>query len=308
MSARRRANDAKPDLRLRRLVACPQCGLQYDVGARPVGAQFHCSCGEILTVVAAEPHQAEVVRCAACGAPREGDRGACGYCGADFTLHERDLHTICPNCMARISDRARYCHHCGTLIAPVASAGFETARPCPACGDVSQLVSRSLGGEEITVLECGRCAGLWLGNEIFEHLERRARRAAASVDGRPPEAAELPPAAGPGERRSVHYRPCPLCGSLMHRRNYGRRSGVIVDTCRQHGLWFDQGELEAIIDWIRRGGLDRAEDEERQLAAEDERARAAARRLIEAELLEDRPGSSASFGELLDGIVRFLSR
>ena len=40
----------------------------------------------------------------------------------------------------------------------------------------------------------------------------------------------------------------------MHRRNYGRRSGVLVDTCRSHGIWFDPEELEAVLRWIRSGG------------------------------------------------------
>ncbi|MDX1643601.1 MAG: zinc ribbon domain-containing protein, partial [Thermoanaerobaculia bacterium] len=250
MSERRRAKDSTPDASIRRLVACPECGLQYDVGGRSAGAQFHCSCGETLTIREPKPHDAAVVRCSSCGAPRDGGATECGYCGASFTLHERDLHTICPECTTRISDRARYCHHCGVLVAPVGSAGFETARSCPACGQASRLVSRSLGGEEITVLECGRCAGLWLGNEVFEHLERRSRQQAASGEGKPVEPARMPPTALGGGESSRHYRPCPLCTSLMHRRNYGRHSGVIVDTCRQHGLWFDQGELAAIVGWI----------------------------------------------------------
>ena len=40
----------------------------------------------------------------------------------------------------------------------------------------------------------------------------------------------------------------------MHRRNYGRRSGVIVDSCTEHGLWFDASELDDLLRWVRRGG------------------------------------------------------
>lgn len=305
---RRRAGDPTTGGRLRRLAACPRCGLQYDVSGRPAGAQFHCGCGETIEVQAGEPQRAAVVRCSACGAPREGRAGACGYCGADFTLHERDLHTICPNCMARISDRARYCHNCATLIAPVASAGFETDRLCPACGEASRLVSRSLGGEAITVLECGRCAGLWLGNEVFEHLERRSRRQASTSEGKPLEAAQVPPTANPGAAAARHYRPCPLCSSLMHRRNYGRRSGVIVDTCRQHGLWFDQGELEAVITWIRGGGLDRAERHQRLLEEEEERARRIRGRFEDRGDLVVTSVDRSPGGALLDGILRWLAR
>jgi hypothetical protein len=29
---------------------------------------------------------------------------------------------------------------------------------------------------------------------------------------------------------------------------------VIIDLCRQHGMWFDTHELAAVLDWIARGG------------------------------------------------------
>ena len=50
------------------------------------------------------------------------------------------------------------------------------------------------------------------------------------------------------------YRPCPECGTLMHRFNYARRSGIIVDNCAGHGLWFDSRELDELLLWVRRGG------------------------------------------------------
>jgi Zn-finger nucleic acid-binding protein len=42
---------------------------------------------------------------------------------------------------------------------------------------------------------------------------------------------------------------------MMYRRNYGRRSGVIIDICKKHGAWFDADELPRILSWIRSGGL-----------------------------------------------------
>lgn len=40
----------------------------------------------------------------------------------------------------------------------------------------------------------------------------------------------------------------------MQRRNFQRRSGVIVDWCRGHGTWLDADELEAIAGYIVSGG------------------------------------------------------
>ncbi|NIP84120.1 MAG: hypothetical protein GTO03_00580 [Planctomycetales bacterium] len=64
--------------------------------------------------------------------------------------------------------------------------------------------------------------------------------------------------AGSGKWR---YRNCPVCGDMMQRRNYGRMSGIIIDTCRQHGVWLDLDELPRILQWIRTGGLAHAQQQ-----------------------------------------------
>ena len=53
----------------------------------------------------------------------------------------------------------------------------------------------------------------------------------------------------------------------MHRRNYGRKSGIIIDHCSSHGYWFDSRELEPILQWVRKGGeqkVARLEEKERR--------------------------------------------
>ena len=52
------------------------------------------------------------------------------------------------------------------------------------------------------------------------------------------------------------YRGCPVCERLMQRRNWGLRSGVLVDVCAAHGVWFDADELARILGWVRDGGLE----------------------------------------------------
>ncbi len=42
----------------------------------------------------------------------------------------------------------------------------------------------------------------------------------------------------------------------MSRMNFGTRSGIILDVCRTHGTWFDRGELEAVLSFVREGGLE----------------------------------------------------
>ena len=42
----------------------------------------------------------------------------------------------------------------------------------------------------------------------------------------------------------------------MNRKNFADTSGVIVDVCKAHGLWFDRDELGRIIQFVTKGGLD----------------------------------------------------
>jgi Zn-finger nucleic acid-binding protein len=246
-----------------------------------------------------------VVRCSSCGASRDEGSLACRYCGSDFTLHERDLQTICPSCLARISDRARFCHHCATPIAPEENIGEVTERVCPACGPGHLLRSRLLGHAEVSSLECDRCAGLWLGAEAFDRLVARAREKQDPAPEASAVRADRTPIPRPG---GPLYRPCPVCGKRMNRSNYGRRSGVVLDRCREHGIWFDAAELNEVLSWVRRGGEALAEERRK----EDERAAASAARFrVEPKVPEDawrgtRPDGRESI-DLLPWIVRILS-
>ena len=247
---------------MRLLVACPECHRQYDASRRRTGSQFRCHCGHVVAVQQPEGHDARVVRCSACGAARPDDSGRCPYCDAELTLHERDLDTVCPHCLAFVSDQARFCHHCGTGLVPELDAGADTELRCPACQDGHCLVSRRLGAEQVTVLECGRCAGFWIGHEAFRQLVERAQREAlpaCTILETPQQLAAksaLPvgPVAPAQRRRGSFYRPCAVCGELMNRLNYGRDSGVIIDVCRDHGIWFDAAELARIVAWLHAGG------------------------------------------------------
>jgi Zn-finger nucleic acid-binding protein len=214
-----------------------------------------------------------VVHCSSCGAARTEGSDVCPYCQAEFTLHERDLNTVCPNCLARVNDSARFCHHCGTGLVPELDAGQETDLSCPSCPGKHRLVSRRMGREQVTVLECGRCGGFWLGHEGFQQLVERALHEAL------PFGPQGPPAAGSAGRglqqhpRGRFYRPCVVCGELMNRLNYGRVSGVIIDACKDHGIWFEADSLRRILDWVHRGGAEVTARAEKQIRQEEARAR-----------------------------------
>ncbi|MGH7180265.1 MAG: zf-TFIIB domain-containing protein, partial [Tepidisphaeraceae bacterium] len=67
------------------------------------------------------------------------------------------------------------------------------------------------------------------------------------------------------------YRPCPQCGQMMNRINFAGGSGIVLDICKPHGIWFDHDELRKIIEFIREGGLDRAREVEKQKLSEQRR-------------------------------------
>lgn len=252
-------------------------------------------------------HEAAVVRCSSCGAPRLGGAQSCTFCDADFTLHEQDLDTLCPSCLARISRRARFCHACATPIVVEEQAAESTSHPCPSCGGERTLSSRRLSRIELSILECRTCAGLWVGRETFEHLVERSRRGEPSVVESVPPVEKRP-------QTGALYRPCPYCSTLMNRRNFEKASGVILDVCAKHGLWFDPNELQGVLDWVRKGGMRAVQARREAEAREKERAQrieqAPATRL--GKLATSRASSSSWengdlfgwFGEALVDLVR----
>jgi len=52
----------------------------------------------------------------------------------------------------------------------------------------------------------------------------------------------------------VAYRKCPVCGVQMHRKAFAPRSGIVAEVCAVHGFLLGAGQLEAIREYVTRGG------------------------------------------------------
>jgi len=205
---------------------------------------------------------------------------------------------------------ADHCPACGAAMAPRVPAVADGA-PCPACGKplAADQVGGQVGGLETQA--CLACGGLWLDRAAFEQLGASRERQGAVLGALP--APAVRPIAITGE---VQYRPCPACGQRMNRVNYARRSGVVLDVCKAHGLWFDQDELRRLLAFIAAGGLDRARERELEDLKEARRAAAQARPQEASGLdLEDRaaghPGwltAAGLVGLALEVAGRFLDR
>jgi len=227
--------------------ACSACRRQYDVTGFEPGARLACLCGESFFVEHRRPRAPRALICSNCGGMLAAAARKCEYCSAEITLEERRLDSLCPECSARMASDAHFCMECGVKIEVQALAALPSKAECPRCK--GELRTRAVGAT--SVIECGACGGLWLAHATFEGLCQRTdegklvSRSMPAAQVRRAEVAD-----------SVAYLPCPTCKQLMNRKNYGGASGVILDVCREHGVWLDHAELEKVMRFIESGGLD----------------------------------------------------
>jgi Zn-finger nucleic acid-binding protein len=122
--------------------------------------------------------------------------------------------------------------------------------------------------------ECPKCGGLWIDQAAFERVTKESQSQQSALQA----LGSLPPRRGKltAEARKVVYLRCPDCDTVMNRRNYARRSGIIIDVCAAHGIWFDRDELTRVIEFVRRGGLEESKRRDlEELRRETARAEAA---------------------------------
>ncbi|MEQ1858735.1 MAG: zf-TFIIB domain-containing protein [Chthoniobacteraceae bacterium] len=201
---------------------------------------------------------AATLNCPMCGAATRSGATQCDHC------RSRLATTACPACFALIFVGSRHCQHCGAK-AQRESATTGAPHTCPRCS--TGLDAVALGA--ITAHECPRCEGLWLDVEAFNDLCADREKQAAVIRGDAPP--EVDPAAF--KLSDVRYVGCCVCAKLMNRVNFSGQSGVIVDVCKAHGIWFDREELRRIVEFIRAGGLDKARVREREKLEAARRAR-----------------------------------
>jgi Zn-finger nucleic acid-binding protein len=230
----------------------------------------------------------EALNCPNCGGGVASDSTKCEFCKCR-------LKTIgCRKCLGLMFLGSKFCTHCGSKA--VLAETFDAEKPgkCPRC----KILLQPLRIGEVDIRDCEKCGGFWSAPETFEEICASQEKQAAVINfiGSDAHPDSHPP--------TVSYVPCPDCGELMNRSNFARSSGVILDMCKAHGIWFDADELPKIIDFINKGGLDRAREKEK-IAINDERAklRDDQRKL---EMMERRSGGSRFAGVSDPGSYRSL--
>lgn len=198
----------------------------------------------------------EALNCPNCGAGVASDHSQCEFC-------KTRLKTMaCPSCFGLMFVGSQFCQHCGAVAAPVEVSLDADVGECPRCR--ADLEDLKIG--ETKIRGCEKCDGLWLDTTTFENIcaDREKRSAVLVYFGNRTLRTD--------QLTKVNYVPCPDCGELMNRNNFAKASGVIVDICKQHGVWFDSDELPKIIDFIQKGGMEIARQRERN-ELNDERSR-----------------------------------
>jgi Zn-finger nucleic acid-binding protein len=184
------------------------------------------------------------------------DRTQCEFCNSR-------LKTVgCSACLGMMFLGSKFCGHCGAEAYAAELIDDANSGHCPRC----KIKLQSLRIDTVLIRECERCGGFWSEITAFEHLCANKEQQASVIGfigSYAHQNADAP---------AISYVPCPDCSQLMNRSNFARSSGVIVDMCKQHGVWFDAGELPKIIEFLDKGGMDRVREKEK-IAIQDERAR-----------------------------------
>jgi len=183
----------------------------------------------------------------------------------------------CKNCGAVLTGTLLVCSYCKTrqdvdlsVVHRFTVEKPQSERLCPRCHLFLQTIDLQLR-EKFLIERCERCLGLFFDpGELETFLEKTVTNVHAIDPQRLDEVQNV-------KRSSeypVSYIDCPVCRKLMNRINFGPRSGVIADQCRDHGLWLDGGELRQILEWVKAGGnllKKEKELEMAQLALEQEK-------------------------------------
>ncbi|MFL6374756.1 MAG: double zinc ribbon domain-containing protein [Pyrinomonadaceae bacterium] len=198
----------------------------------------------------------EALNCPNCGAAVASDSSSCEFC-------RTRLKTVaCTKCLGMMFAGAKFCPRCGAIAAPLLVSLEENNGDCPRCR--SALEKLEIGAT--TMRGCGHCDGLWMAADVFEETCANAEQRSVVLGyfrDRP---------SRPITATKIAYVPCPDCGQLMNRSNFARASGVVVDVCKPHGVWFDADELPSIIEFVQKGGMEIARQRElNEIRSERER-------------------------------------
>jgi Zn-finger nucleic acid-binding protein len=166
-----------------------------------------------------------MAKCSNCSAPLRANTNQCSYCGThnDVDLQSKHAYTVIQDSFDRL------CPHCEK---PLQTIDFDRS---------STLV----------IERCSDCFGLFFEPGEIETLFENSVVSVFEInlhlmDNINKDRYQL--------KSAVKYIKCPVCRVFMNRSVFGHRSGVIVDRCKNHGIWLDSGEITHLLEWKKAGG------------------------------------------------------
>jgi Zn-finger nucleic acid-binding protein len=103
---------------------------------------------------------------------------------------------------------------------------------CPVCKEPMMVIEHA----SVEVDYCVKCQGVWLDSGEIELLMGDAEKCDAYLAG-----------GKPADAREAARR-CPICGKKMEKAVTQGAEPVMYDRCvKGDGLWFDKGELQAVL-------------------------------------------------------------
>ncbi len=180
--------------------------------------------------------------CSKCGAPLPANSNICEYCESRNDVDLRVIHEY-------------------TTQAPAGE------RICPRCDIPLKTIDLKVDGTFL-IERCETCMGLFFDPNELEALLEKSVENVFDINYKQINTVNKELS---GRRREVQYIKCPVCRKLMNRMNFGTKSGVIVDRCKDHGVWLDSGELKHLLEWRKAGGALLSQQREQEKAREQRR-------------------------------------
>lgn len=164
----------------------------------------------------------------------------------------------CRFCSAPVDRRKGFCDYCNSRLELDLHGGLEyrlyepeSERICPHCDIPLATIDLKID-KKFLIEKCEQCSGLFFDpGELEMLMEKSVSNVFHINQGK---LSELQTKHFQARGKEFKYIKCPACKTMMNRRAFGYKSGVIVDHCNKHGYWLDEGELRQLQEWKKAGG------------------------------------------------------
>lgn len=213
----------------------------------------------------------------------------------------------CSNCSAPLSQDSTLCSYCGSRndtdlkgVHYYTTHEAETERTCPRCNIGLKTIDLNIHGTFL-IERCDECLGLFFDPNELETLLEATVSNVFSINRS--QLNDIKSTVKPVENGAFYIK-CPVCSTIMNRVNFGTNSGVIVDRCKEHGLWLDGGELRHLFEWMKAGGKLLQQEREAELKRLEERELERQRRALQSQAATGGTCSEELSFDLFSGTLR----